>query len=100
MPDDRHRLAPIDVERYVTQNPVLVVICKPYVLKFDLAATFPVNVDRLCRIYHDRLGVDQLEQALRARHRRLQNVVLLAHVRDGPEEALRVLNEGRQSTKS
>ena len=41
----------------------------------------------------DRL-VEQLEDALRGGHRRLQDVELLRHVGDGPEEPLRVEQEG------
>ena len=40
--------------------------------------------------------VEQLEDALAGGHRRLQDVVLLAQVLDGAEEALRVLHEGHQ----
>ena len=43
--------------------------------------------------------VDQLEQALRTRHRGLQDVVLLAHVGDRLKEALRILNERHQRAK-
>src|SRR6516225_4571796 len=40
--------------------------------------------------------VEQLEDALGARHGRLQDVVLVAQILDGAEEALRVLNEGNR----
>ena len=39
------------------------------------------------------MGVEQLEDALAGSHGGLQDVVLLAEVHDGPEEALRVLDE-------
>ncbi len=43
-----------------------------------------------------RFGVEQFEDPLAGRHRRLQDVVLVAEVLDGTEEALRVLDEGDQ----
>ncbi len=45
-------------------------------------------------------GVEQLEDALARRHRRLQDVVLLAEVLDGTEEALRVLHERHQHSQA
>src|SRR4029077_3890231 len=44
--------------------------------------------------------VQQLEHALAGRHCRLKNVVLFAEVLNGPEEALRVLDEGRENTNA
>ena len=43
-----------------------------------------------------RFGVEQLEDALAGGHGGLQDVVLVAEVLDGAEEALRVLDEGDQ----
>ena len=43
-----------------------------------------------------RLRIEQLEDALAGGHRGLQNVVLVAQVLDGPEEALRILDERDQ----
>src|SRR5271169_2198882 len=42
--------------------------------------------------------VEQFENTLRARHGRLQNVVFVAQVLDGPEETLRVLDESNRGT--
>ncbi len=46
------------------------------------------------RRQHVRLGIEQLEDALGGRHGALQDVVLLAEVLNGPEEAQAVLQEG------
>jgi hypothetical protein len=44
-------------------------------------------------------GVEQREDALRRRHRALQDVELLGQVADRPEEALRILQECHQRTE-
>ena len=45
------------------------------------------------------LGVEELEDALAGGHGGLQDVVLLAEVLDGPEEALRVLDEADEDAE-
>ena len=45
------------------------------------------------------LGIEQLEDALAGGHGGLQDVVLVAEVLDGAEEALRVLHEGDQDAE-
>src|SRR5580704_11324383 len=44
-------------------------------------------------------GVEQFEDALAGGHRRLQDVVFVAEVLDGAEEALRVLDEGDEDAE-
>ncbi len=70
---------------------------KPHVVELDTPEAF-WNQWRCGR--HD-LGrrVQQFEDALAGGHRRLQDVVLLAEVLDGAEEALRVLHEGHQDSE-
>ena len=69
-------------------------IGEPDVVELDAARPFR----RLGLSGRDDLGrrVEQLEDALARGHGRLQDVVLLAQVLDGPEEALRILHEGHQ----
>ena len=68
------------------------------VRKPDVIELNPPGPDR-CLRHRGRgdLGrsVQQLEDAFAGRHRRLQNVVLLAEILNRPEEALRVLDESR-----
>src|SRR5207253_9288930 len=63
-------------------------IRKPNMIEFNPAWAFSTLCDRRRRNLH--WGIKQLEDAFARCHRRLQNVVLLAEVLNGPEEALRV----------
>ena len=69
-------------------------IGEPYVVELD--ASRAVRSLRNLRRNNFRLCVEQLKDALARRHRRLQNVVLLAQVLNGTEEALSILHEGHQ----
>ena len=42
------------------------------------------------------LRVEQFEDAFGRRHRSLEDVVFIAQILDGPEEAMRILHEGHQ----
>src|SRR5207244_4209630 len=66
-------------------------IRKPNMIEFNPAWAFSTLCDRRRRNLH--WGIKQRENAFARRHRRLQNVVLLAEILNGPEEALCVLNE-------
>src|SRR3954469_11375203 len=56
------------------------------------------SLDRIWRRDNDRLLVEQFKNALTGRHRRLEDVVLLAQILNGPEEALGVLDEADEHT--
>ena len=71
---------------------------EPDVLEFDTAGA--IAGARMCRRDDVRGCVDQLEDALGRRHRGLQNVVFVAEVLYGAEEALRVLDEGNENAES
>src|SRR2546422_10048620 len=73
-------------------------IRKPNMIEFNQAWAFSTLCDRRRRNLH--WGIKQLEDAFARCHRRLQNVVLLAEVLNGPEEALRVLNECGENANS
>ncbi len=72
-------------------------VSEPHVIELDSA--------RACRFLRHRRrndlhrSIEQLEDAFARRHRRLQNVVLLAEVHDRAEEALRVLRERDQNAE-
>ena len=53
----------------------------------------PSPRDGVRRVHDLRRGIEQLEDALAGGHGRLQDVVLVAQVLNGPPEALRVLDE-------
>ncbi len=81
-----------DGEADVAQHPVLAFIGEPDVVEFDGGdAAGAARGDSGGSTI--RLGIEQLEDALGGRHGALQDVVLLAQVLDGPEEAQAVLQK-------
>ena len=89
--DDGDALARRDAERHVAQHPVLAPVGEPDVVEDDLAAR------RRRTARGDGLGLDLLveqpEDALGRRHRRLHHRVLRAEVADRDEEQVDVLDE-------
>ena len=71
-------------------------IRKPDMIKFNAARTFWLLRDCGRSDLHRR--IQQLKNTLAGSHGRLQDVVFLAEVLNGPEESLRVLDECRQNS--
>ena len=126
---ERDRVSGIDSEGNIAQHPVELVFCvngrgnggggcgelltlargllgglrqgaigEPHVVELD--ASRAVGKLRSRRRNDLRPGVEQFENALARRHRRLQDVVLLAQVLDGTEEALRILHKRDQYSQA
>ena len=66
-------------------------IGKPNMIKLDPPR--PPRRLRHCRLSDLHRGIQQLEHPLARRHRRLQNVVLLAQILNGAKKPLRILDE-------
>ena len=86
-----HPLAGRDAERDVAQHPLLAPVGEPDVLEHDLAARRRRRDRRGGRPL--RLDVEEREDPLRRRHRRLHHRVLRAEVPDRHEELVDVLDE-------
>ena len=84
-------------EADVAEDEVLVLVGERDVLEGD-ASAHRRQPGRLRGRHHARLRVEQREDALGGGHGRLQDVELLRQVRDGPPEALGVLDEGHERT--
>src|SRR5258708_6865283 len=76
---------------------VEMLVGEPDVAEFDAAGVVTCDGMR----WGDDLGfgVEELEDALGCRHGGLEDVVFVAEVLDGAEEALRVLHEGDKDAK-
>src|ERR1700761_8343936 len=75
-----------------------ILIGEPDALELDTArAITGASVRRRSDV---RRFVEQFEDAFGCRHRRLQDVVFVAEVLDGAEEALRILNECDENAES
>src|SRR6185312_746377 len=70
---------------------------KPHMLEFDSARAMRFFCDRRRGDFHR--SIEQLEYAFTGGHGGLQNVVLVAQVLDGTEEALRVAHKGDQNAE-
>ena len=77
--------------------PRRVLVGEPDVAELDAAGA--VACDGMRGRDDGRFGVEQLEDALAGGHGGLQDVVFVAEVLDGPEEALRVLDEGDEDAE-
>src|SRR6266496_5959698 len=78
--------------------PRYVPIRKPNMVEFDPAGSFRLSCDR--GFLNLSWRIQQLENPLRSCHRRLQNVVLLAQILNGPKEALGILDKRAQDSQS
>ena len=93
--DDADALAGADLEADVLEHQVVVVVGEPDVVEARCGPAPGAGRRAGARRRLDRHRlVEQLEDPLGRGHRRLQDVELLRHVADRPEEALRVLQEG------
>src|ERR1043166_796455 len=92
---DGDRLAGINAETDVTQDPVFVLVCEPDVLELDGQRALWKRAG-IGRRGDARRGIEQTEDAFARRHRRLKDVVFFAEVLDGTEEAQPVLKKGNQ----
>src|SRR5438067_815547 len=73
-------------------------IGKPYMIKLNSSGTVRPLSDK--RLSDFRRGVEKFEDTLGGRHCRLQDIVFFAQILNGPKEALRVLHERDQHSKS
>ena len=91
-------LARLDRQLNVPEDPILLFVREPNIAKLDppgLRAGCDGRNGLRRRLDCDR-RVEQLEDALGAGHGALQNIVLIAEVLDGLEEALGILNKSHQ----
>src|SRR6185369_14718302 len=98
MTDKRNRLSRLDRERHIFQNPVLILVSKPNVLKFNSAAR-SFSLDWFGGIQNSDRQIERSEEAMRRNDSSLQHVVLIRNVANGLEEKARVLNESDKSTQ-
>ena len=104
--DDADALPGLDLERHVAEDEVGFaglgrVVGEPDVIEDDVARRRRRAGSRRRRrwVFDRHRLVEQLEDPLRRGHRRLQDVELVRHVGDRPEEALRVEQEGDQRSE-
>src|SRR5262245_16158306 len=101
MPHDRDRLMRSDCKPDIFENPILVLVGKPDISEFHTSGDvgpFRWHV-RAFRGSDGNRRVEQPEDALRTRHRTLENVVLIAEVLDRLKEAAAVLNKSRKNAQ-
>ena len=91
--DDADALAGLDDERDVAQDVVVLLVREPHVIELDAAARRRRAPRRHGRRRQLDGRVEQREDPLGRRHRRLQDVELLGQVADRLEEAPRVLQK-------
>src|SRR5882724_12616353 len=95
MDDQGDRLSGLDLERHVFENPVVALVSKPDVLKFNMAH----GAARLGGFSWrgDSDGqVERLEDAMRRYDSRLQHIVLIRNIANRLEKETRILDEGHQ----
>src|ERR1700722_8357877 len=103
VPHDRKRLAGINTERHIAQDPIFLFrrsaarVGKPNVPKLDLPERRGQRTHFRRRHNHERL-IEQPEDALGSGHSRLQDVEFFAQVLNWPEKALSVQHEREQYT--
>src|SRR5258708_7795280 len=99
VPDERDGLPGSDGERNVLQDPVVVIVSKPDVLKFDTA--FRASALEWLRRRRDQdRQVERLEDAIRRNDRALQDVVLVRKITNRLKQKTRVLNERDQRAET
>src|ERR1041385_6750954 len=96
---DGDRLTGLSGEADVLQHPIFAVVGKPDVVEFD-GRDLRDSGARRGGSHDGGLGIEQLENALRGRHRALEEVVIFAEILDGAEETQAVLQESHDHAET
>src|ERR1041385_1219761 len=97
MPDNSHRFARVNLERNIFENPILVIVGKPYITKLERA----FNCRQRCWsqwVGNESFIIQQFEDPFRRRHCCLHDIIFFREVPYRPPEHFVELQKRHDST--